>query len=358
MSTNDEEKTAFYTDNGTFCYTKMPFRLKNAGATYERLVDSLFTHQIGRNIEVYVEDMVIKILNESKLLRDVEETLQTLEGAKMKLNSANCTFGVEEGQFLGYCVTKEGIQSSPTKINELKETPSPCTLRDTQGLNAKQTTLSQFISKLDEKAMPLINTLKGCIEKNNFRWTTEAKSALQKIKMAIHTLRILASLIPGEKLQVYLSTSKDTISSVLVVERQGHQLLLHGIKALPILPGPPHRGTDQLPNQAGVTKAGDIQAAGKVGHRARRARHQLPSLGKNQGASVRGFLARNLGGTPTRSNQHRPTRTLSREYRPAIDPLYRWGLQQRRVNHRADFNKPHGRGSHIRIAFRLPYFQQ
>ncbi|CAH1441273.1 unnamed protein product [Lactuca virosa] len=105
----DEEKTAFYTDHGTFCYTKMPFGLKNAASTYQRLVDSVFAKQIGRNIEVYVDDMVIKSSHENKMLQDIEETFRTLERVKMKLNPAKCTFGVEEGQFLGYYVTKQGI---------------------------------------------------------------------------------------------------------------------------------------------------------------------------------------------------------------------------------------------------------
>ncbi|XP_023742246.1 uncharacterized protein LOC111890354 [Lactuca sativa] len=76
MSKEDEEKTAFYTDHGTFCYTKMPFRLKNAGATYQRLVDSIFVKQIGRNIEVYMDDMVIKIPDEERMLQDIEETFR------------------------------------------------------------------------------------------------------------------------------------------------------------------------------------------------------------------------------------------------------------------------------------------
>lgn len=100
MSKNDEEKTAFYTDHGALCYTKIPFGLKNARATYQRLVDSLFANQIGRNIEVYVEDMVIKSPNKQRLLHDVEETLQTSEKAKMKMNPTKLTFGVEEGHFL------------------------------------------------------------------------------------------------------------------------------------------------------------------------------------------------------------------------------------------------------------------
>lgn len=88
-------------------------------------------------------------------------------------------------------------------------------------MNGKLKSINRFISKSAEKAMPLFHTLKGCIEKNHFRWTPEAKSALQKIKKALHTLPTLASPVSGETLPIYLSASKDVISSVLVVERQG-----------------------------------------------------------------------------------------------------------------------------------------
>lgn len=135
---------------------------------------------------------------------------------------------VEEGQFLGYYVTNEGIQPSPAKISELEETPLPSMPRDPQGLNGKLTTLNRFISKSAEKAMPLFHMLKGCIEKNNFRWTLEAESALQEIKKkALHKLPTLVSQVPGETLQVYLSASKDAISSALAVERQGRKLPIY-----------------------------------------------------------------------------------------------------------------------------------
>ncbi|GJZ66233.1 reverse transcriptase domain-containing protein [Tanacetum coccineum] len=102
MAEEDEEKTAFITNQGIFCYTKMPFGLRNVGATYQRLVDKTFHGQIGRNLEVYVDDLVIKSRTEDEVVRDIEETFKTLRKINMKLNPKKCTFGVEEGMFLGY----------------------------------------------------------------------------------------------------------------------------------------------------------------------------------------------------------------------------------------------------------------
>ncbi|GKC40649.1 reverse transcriptase domain-containing protein [Tanacetum coccineum] len=95
MAEEDEEKTAFYTYQGTYFYTKMPFGLKNEGATYQRLVDSAFQSQIGRNLEAYVDDMVIKSKDEIFLLADIAETFDNLKKIDMKLNPKKCSFGVE-----------------------------------------------------------------------------------------------------------------------------------------------------------------------------------------------------------------------------------------------------------------------
>ena len=83
MATKDEEKMAFHTSQGVYCYTKMPFGLKNAGATYQRLVDYAFEKQVGRNLEVYVDDLVIKSHTEDEVVRDIEETFATLRRINM-----------------------------------------------------------------------------------------------------------------------------------------------------------------------------------------------------------------------------------------------------------------------------------
>ncbi|XP_071713651.1 uncharacterized protein [Rutidosis leptorrhynchoides] len=113
MAEEDEEKTSFFTSKGIYCYKKMPFGLKNAGATYQRLVDKVFRKQLGRNVEAYVDAMVIKSPEESTLLRDIQETFDTLQTVNMKLNPKKCSFGVEEGKFLGYYITKKGILANP-----------------------------------------------------------------------------------------------------------------------------------------------------------------------------------------------------------------------------------------------------
>ena len=99
-----------------FCYKVMPFKLKNAGATYQRLMNKMFAHQIGRNVQVYVDDMLIKSLREEDHLDNLRETFDTLRSYNMKLNPNKCAFGVMVGKFLGFMVSQRGIEVNPEKI--------------------------------------------------------------------------------------------------------------------------------------------------------------------------------------------------------------------------------------------------
>jgi len=105
MNVTDQEKTSFITDCGLYCYTMMPFGLKNAGATYQRLVNRMFQTQIGRNMEVYVDDMLVKSLSLCDHVADLKEAFETLRRYQMKLNPQKCAFGIASEFFLGFLVS-------------------------------------------------------------------------------------------------------------------------------------------------------------------------------------------------------------------------------------------------------------
>ena len=105
MNEADQEKTSFVTSQGLFCYEVLLFGLKNARATYQRLVNHMFRPQIRRNIEVYVDDMLMKSLDEGKHLDDLQETFNTLRRYNMKLNPSKCAFGVVLRKFLRFMVS-------------------------------------------------------------------------------------------------------------------------------------------------------------------------------------------------------------------------------------------------------------
>ena len=103
----------------------MPFGLKNAGATYQRLVNQMFQKQIGTTIEVYIDDMLVNSTTAELHIAHLSEAFQILRNYNMKLNPAKCAFGVLAGKFLGFIVNHRGIEANPNKIKVVLDMPSP-----------------------------------------------------------------------------------------------------------------------------------------------------------------------------------------------------------------------------------------
>ena len=103
----------------------MPFGLKNASATYQRLMNKMFAPHIGRNVQVYVDDMLVKSRQEEDHLKYLKETFDTLRSYNIKLNPGKCAFGVTAGKFLGFMVSQRGIEANPDKIQAIMEMKPP-----------------------------------------------------------------------------------------------------------------------------------------------------------------------------------------------------------------------------------------
>ncbi|KAL0416776.1 UNVERIFIED_CONTAM: hypothetical protein Slati_3509500 [Sesamum latifolium] len=181
LAPEDWKKVSFITSEGTFCYVAMPFGLKNAGATYQRLVDKIFRPQIGRNVEVYVDDMLVKSKKAAELVKDLEETFSVLRKYKLKLNPAKCAFGVQGGRFLGFMVTQRGIEANPLKIKAIIDMKAPTCLNEAQRLTGRIAALSRFISKSAEKSLPFFKTLRKA---KTFEWEGRYTS-IEKMALAL-----------------------------------------------------------------------------------------------------------------------------------------------------------------------------
>ena len=142
MDPNDQEKTSFVTAQGTYRYRVMPFGLKNAGATYQRLVNRMFQKQIGTTMEVYIDDMLVKSTTAGLHIAHLSETFQILRDYNMKLNPAKCAFGLSAGKFLGFIVNHRGIEANPDKIKALLDMPSPSGIKEVQRLTGRIAALS------------------------------------------------------------------------------------------------------------------------------------------------------------------------------------------------------------------------
>ena len=215
MQENDQEKTSFVTSQGLFCYRVMPFGLKNAGVTYQRLMNRMFAPQIGRNVQVYVDDMLVESRREEGHLKDLKETFDTLRSYNMKLNLGKCAFGVTVGKFLGFMVSQKGIEANPDKIRAIMEMKPPRNVKEVQSLNGKVATLNRFVSRATDKCLPFFRTLK-----KSFEWTDECQQAFKELKAYLSAPLLLSSSQPGEELFLYLAFSPTAVSAALFREEE------------------------------------------------------------------------------------------------------------------------------------------
>ncbi|XP_022032941.1 uncharacterized protein LOC110934055 [Helianthus annuus] len=223
MAVQDEDQTAFRTPIGLYCYTKMPFGLKNTGATYQRLMNETFSDAIGKYIEVYMDDLVIMSKEEGTMLANIQKTFNTLRSVSIKLNPAKCSFGMEEGKFLGFIVTKDGFKVNPEKVQAIERMPSPSNIKEMQKLAGRLAALNRFLANHAAKSFPFIKTLRNCMKKSQFQWTPEAESAFREMKDCLIKLPTLTAPNKGEPLVLYLSASDRAVGAVLLVDRQGTQ---------------------------------------------------------------------------------------------------------------------------------------
>ncbi|KAL0448052.1 UNVERIFIED_CONTAM: Retrovirus-related Pol polyprotein from transposon [Sesamum latifolium] len=159
LAPEDPKRVSFITSDGTFCYVDMPFGLKNAGATYQRLVDKIFRPQLGRNMEVYVDDMLVKSKEAHNHVEDLEETFTILRKYRLKLNPGKCAFGVSGGNFLGFMMTQQGIEANPAKIKVILDMGSPTNINEVQRLTGR-IARSVDSSKSSEESLSFFKTLR------------------------------------------------------------------------------------------------------------------------------------------------------------------------------------------------------
>ncbi|GKV37134.1 hypothetical protein SLEP1_g45194 [Rubroshorea leprosula] len=217
---DDQEKKAFYAGDAIYCYVMMPFGLKNARATYQKLVQIVFKLQIGRNIEVYVDDMIVTSVRAEDHIGDLDETFQNLRRAQMKLNPLKCTFAVESGKFLGYVVSKKGIEVNLEKVAAVQQMEPPRTVKDVQRLTGRVAALHRFIARSAERCLPFFKALR---EPKNFQWTNECQQAFDELKRYLASAPLLSKPVDGECLYLYLGVTEEAVSSVLLREENKHQ---------------------------------------------------------------------------------------------------------------------------------------
>ena len=216
LALKDQEKTALISLDANYHYNVMPFGLKNAGATYRQMMTRMFWDKIGRTVEEYIDDMVVKSKQEARHVEDLRRVFKVIRQYKLRLNAEKCTFGVRAGKFLRYLITNRGIKANPNQIevvNHLKPLSNP---KEVQVLTGMLATLNRFISKFANRYRPFYQLLKKW---KGFQWNEKCDRAFQDLKDYLMQVPMLMTPESGEDLFMYLSMSDHAVSAVVLRDR-------------------------------------------------------------------------------------------------------------------------------------------
>ncbi|KAL5843565.1 hypothetical protein ACOSQ4_009523 [Xanthoceras sorbifolium] len=186
----------------------------------------MFASILGQTMEVYIDDMLVKSLIADQHLDHLQQSFDIIDKYGMKLNPTKCSFGVSSGKFLGYLVTKRGVEANPYQLQSIMDLRSPKSIKDVQKLTGRLAALNRFISKSSEKCKHFFDVLR---KSKSFDWNQTSEDAFQNIKRYLVDPPLLSKPKEGEKLLLYLAVSETAISAVLVREEDGKQLLVYYI---------------------------------------------------------------------------------------------------------------------------------
>ena len=215
MHPPDAEKTYLITPHGLYCYNVMPFDLKNAGATYQRLVTKMFRPLLGIIMEVYIDDMLVKSKQRPDHAAHLLQTFDLLREYGMKPNPLKCAFGVNAIRFLGFMVTQRGIEANSEKLKDILQSMSPSSKKGIQQPTGRLAALRGFISRFMNRLKLFFITLRGA---NRAEWNEECDWAFVAIKQYLTEPPILVSPEAGDTLYLYLAASNIAISAALFKE--------------------------------------------------------------------------------------------------------------------------------------------
>ena len=213
LALDDQEKTAFVTSVGNYHYKVMPFGLKNARSTYQQMMTKMFEPQLGKNVEVYIDDMVVKSKLVSEHVMDLTSIFEILREHKLRLNTFKCSFGVGSGKFLGYMVTHKGIEVNPDQIKAINNLQPPRNPKEVQKLTGMMAALNRFISRSADRCRPFFLLLHKWKE---FEWSEECVVAFQQLKQYLSHPPIMSSPVMDEILFAYIAIAFYAISLVLI----------------------------------------------------------------------------------------------------------------------------------------------
>ena len=215
MAPRDMTKTTFTTEWGNYCYTVIPFGLKNASVTYQRMAKTLLHDMMHNEVEVYVDDMIMKSKEREGQIINLRKFFERVKEYRMGLNPQKCTFGVTIGKLLGFLVNDRGIEVDPSNIKPILEIPPPKSEKEIRGLLGRLQYISRFIAKLTSTCEPIFKLLR---KNEPHEWNEECQKYFELNKEYLLHPPILIPPMHGKPLLLYLSIIEDAVGSMLAQE--------------------------------------------------------------------------------------------------------------------------------------------
>uniref|UniRef100_A0A2N9FG65 Integrase catalytic domain-containing protein n=1 Tax=Fagus sylvatica TaxID=28930 RepID=A0A2N9FG65_FAGSY len=205
----------FRTPIGNFYYTVMPFGLKNAGATYQRTMTAMFHDMMHREIEDYVDDIVVKSKTREDHFSILKKVFERCRLYKLKMNPLKCAFGVSAGKFLGFLVHQRGIDVDPAKASAIATMKPPTTHKELKSFLGKLSYIRRFIPGLAAVTSAFAPLLK---KGASFHWSTECQEAFEKVQDIMTKLPTVCAPISGKPLRLYLASNSRAIGALIAQE--------------------------------------------------------------------------------------------------------------------------------------------
>ena len=215
MSPKDAEKTTFHTPIGNFYYTVMSFGLKNAGATYQRIMTAMFHDMIHREIEDYVDEIVVNSKSRKDHLGILRKVFERCCLYKLKMNPLKCAFGVFTGKFLGFLVHNRWINVDPAKASAIATMKPPTSHKELKSFLGRLSYIKRFILGLAAVTSTFSPLMKKGVP---FDWFVKCQEAFEKIQTIMTKLPTVCALIAGKSLRLYLTANSQAIGALVAQE--------------------------------------------------------------------------------------------------------------------------------------------
>lgn len=217
MSENAKEKTAFKTEDGLFEFERMPFGLTNAPASFQKLMNSLFTGLRGVHVQIYLDDVCIATTTWEEHLTLLKEVLSIVIKANLKLQSSKCVFGANEITFLGHKVSAAGIKKDPEKVQAITKMPRPADEKGVRRVIGMFSYYRKFIPNFATIAEPLTRLLR---KNENFVWNDDQEYAWKSLIEAMEKTIVLAHYNYTDQVQLKTDASRSGIGAILMQKQK------------------------------------------------------------------------------------------------------------------------------------------